>query len=370
MIKPLTSLRFFAAFAVVLAHMNVDHNLGGPGVMFFFVLSGFILAFNYAEKFVSPTAVGVARFYALRAARIFPMHIVCFLAAIPIGLYEGAHYSAARTVATVTLLNSWVPGQPFTYNWVAWTLSVEWFFYLATPLLIFGAHKAGITKTWARSILAALVTAGAMYGVLALVWPRAGDPKTVAWWFLFISPYFHFFTYAAGAFLGLWFLHSRHFRGGSVLLFTLLELAALAGVAWSYMKVAGYQAPTHLMFPFFCLTVVVFAFGRGYVSKVLSISPFVLLGEISFSIYMVHQLLIRAVCNHIVWVTEPLGTLDVQLPFVLLILVVSYLGYVLVETPARRAAGRIFDRLARAKQQRAVGLLEHASYSVSREKPL
>jgi peptidoglycan/LPS O-acetylase OafA/YrhL len=45
--------------------------------------------------------------------------------------------------------------------------------------------------------------------------------------------------------------------------------------------------------PFICFLIFTFAFQKGFLSKVLSAKPLVFLGEISFSFYMIHKLVIR-----------------------------------------------------------------------------
>ena len=100
MIKPLTSLRFFFAFCVFLCHLyflresKFFHSIftnvlseGFLGVGFFFILSGFILALNYKDKFRKKT-ISLKKFYISRFARIYPMHFITLLAAIPISVLK------------------------------------------------------------------------------------------------------------------------------------------------------------------------------------------------------------------------------------------------------------------------------------------
>ena len=77
----LTSLRFFAAMAIVIEHtkdaFHVTAWIHSPipydyGVSFFFVLSGFILTYNYRE--IGDFAA-CRRFYVARFARIWPLHV-------------------------------------------------------------------------------------------------------------------------------------------------------------------------------------------------------------------------------------------------------------------------------------------------------
>ena len=80
----LTSLRFFAAVMVVICHSaGLFGFVGGPeldglrtGVSFFFVLSGFILAYVYPKLDTIPELL---HFLRARFARIWPAHFVTFL---------------------------------------------------------------------------------------------------------------------------------------------------------------------------------------------------------------------------------------------------------------------------------------------------
>ena len=81
MINTLTSLRFIFAMMVFGAHCYVIDNHfdihffkeGFVGVSFFFMLSGFIIAYNYQKKF-SENKITKRTFWVARIARIYPLH--------------------------------------------------------------------------------------------------------------------------------------------------------------------------------------------------------------------------------------------------------------------------------------------------------
>src|SRR5258705_9207014 len=89
----LTSMRFVAAFMVIIFHMSSDapffaavpwplHSIidcGYVWVGFFFVLSGFILSYQYLDR-VQSGRFSAKEFLIARFARIYPGHLVGFLA--------------------------------------------------------------------------------------------------------------------------------------------------------------------------------------------------------------------------------------------------------------------------------------------------
>src|SRR3954468_5933568 len=111
----LTGLRALAAAGVAFAHMphlqaaaDVPPLLkrlaleGGVGVPFFFVLSGFVLAYTYHTRLAAPTRGDVWRYSAARVGRVWPVHLLAFALATlattagsPIGPGEGGAGAAA-----------------------------------------------------------------------------------------------------------------------------------------------------------------------------------------------------------------------------------------------------------------------------------
>jgi len=342
MIRPLTSLRFFAAASVVIYHIGFPSVVGELGITFFFVLSGFIISNQYENRLSTASAIG--HFYASRAARIFPMHLACMALSVPIMLYEGLSYSPLHTVATALLLNSWFPGDSFTYNYVAWTLSVELFFYLLTPAILAALRCTGISRSATSCFALSFVSGAILWTLKARLYPLMhNDIHSTWWWVLFVSPYFYIFSYLAGIGAGLGFSRVKKIDL-SFSAWTSLEIAVLTLSALGLMLLRHEQMKREPMVWAFAAIIFVFAFSGGAISRALSVRPMVLLGEISFSLYMLHQLLMRAVDDHIVWITYPSAQWYEQIAFVAILIVASWIGFRFIEDPTRLAIRAILGK--------------------------
>lgn len=139
----LTSLRFFAAMMVFLYHtahlfpwphwpwLSTLLGSGFSGVSLFFVLSGFLLAYNHQ------TVPSPGRFYLLRFARIYPLYLFAFLCSLPFAFHQlGPRLTTVAGITDLLLLQTWFPSLVDRINTPAWTLSVEAFFYALFPLLL------------------------------------------------------------------------------------------------------------------------------------------------------------------------------------------------------------------------------------------
>jgi len=161
-LKALTSLRFLAAALVVLFHVQVTGTfVAGPwwyrnfagigyiGVNCFFVLSGFILVYTYAG-----TPGDARRLWQARFARVYPAYVFSLIVTAPLFFYAvrhmhlphyawSQHHLAAACVLALGLMQAWVPQGALTWNPVCWSLSAEAFFYLIFPALL--AWGKGLT---------------------------------------------------------------------------------------------------------------------------------------------------------------------------------------------------------------------------------
>ncbi|WP_207848103.1 MULTISPECIES: acyltransferase [unclassified Pseudomonas] len=303
-INTLTSLRFFAAALVVIFHSK--HSFGGfsfadtfaltQAVSMFYVLSGFILAHTH-KTITSGRELGM--FYASRFARIWPLHLVTAVVVIFIMKHYSYSIPIWDTILNFTLLQSWVPNQAtyFSLNGVSWSLSNEIFFYAIFPLLILN-----IEKTWKIKLAITIAITATM-----LVSFKDSDGALMTW-STYISPLTRLSEFMLG--IAAYQIYLKTFKESqtSTALFSGLELIAVlfAGFAmWAPNLHLFSNLPGKLNTPVtiwsincggalaFAFLIVVLAQQRGIISKVLQIRPLVYLGEISFALYMVHQIVIR-----------------------------------------------------------------------------
>ena len=151
---------------------------GYLGVDVFFILSGYVLCYVCAAKFNFDLA-SYFRFLSVRQARIYPLHFVTLvvLAAFVLAFPQFAvrytfadqRWGADSFVASLLLVQNWSHFLPTCWNTPAWSLSAEWFAYLAFPGFL-------LLTQWPRSARGPLVIVCvlfASYNALLLV---RGDP--------------------------------------------------------------------------------------------------------------------------------------------------------------------------------------------------
>lgn len=174
----LTGLRFFAAFVVLLRHTIpgifplpglLELSAIGPiGVGFFFVLSGFILTWNWKP------ADRRRSFYMKRAARIVPLHALTTVAAAALLILAGTPFWAS-TILSLVLLQAWLT-EPYRLggNSPSWSLSVEAFFYALFPFIVRPISRLSIRKSW--WVIGAAVTFMLVWTAGYAVATKAGVP--------------------------------------------------------------------------------------------------------------------------------------------------------------------------------------------------
>jgi len=160
-IRQLTGVRFLAAAWVLLYHLQIPLNtlgvlaipvlsdffrVGRLGVDLFFALSGFILAHTYLERMGENFKVKTSGFFLwLRLGRIYPVHLVMLVVA-GLAVYAQAKVTGdalARDWLTpwdflknLLLIQEWGPQPQRGWNFVAWSLSMEWLAYLLFPFIV------------------------------------------------------------------------------------------------------------------------------------------------------------------------------------------------------------------------------------------
>ena len=155
----LTSVRFFAAFFVILYHYRDEFSPHIPtflsnfighgdfGVSFFFVLSGFILAANYFDRLLEKRSTK-GDFWWARFSRIYPLYLLSIVVFLPrfflpiksdpdpdFALYAHGHIPQ-MAVVVLLLLQSFGFKIGGFLNSPVWSVSTEVFFYVCLPFLL------------------------------------------------------------------------------------------------------------------------------------------------------------------------------------------------------------------------------------------
>lgn len=303
MIKPLTSLRFFFALIVFLSHLdflpkeevlfnNVYEKIlkhGSLGVSFFFILSGFILAYNYHNKILGGE-VSYKDFWAARIARIYPLHLFTLLISLPIFISES--FTApllwlSSFLSNLILIQSFVPSEEvyFGFNAVSWSISNELFYYAAFPLIILILWKYPRSKY--LSVLFLLLIPLGIYL----------SPTHLEVFLFGINPLLRISDFIVGILLFKIYhaqIFAAFFKKFSTA--TLLEILSIMIflMFFSFREdiAGGYRLSSYYWIPM-CLIIFAHSYQNGLISKILSHRHLILLGEISFSFYMLHGLVMR-----------------------------------------------------------------------------
>lgn len=268
---------------------------------FFFVLSGFVVTAAYEDKLASGYGVGP---YALRRLmRIYPLHLATLAALIvyfalraaasPEGfdvhnVFDGWRYSAHAVVTNALLLHGVGLEPHFTWNYPSWSISAEVYTYLIFALV--WAFTKGASRWVALAMFVLGLGLMTQYGfnltIMALVRCVVGFAAGMLVRHLFVA--------AEGA-LARTPAAAAHAA----------ELVVLGVWFWLLL---GEERPYWLAAPFFSVAVFVFAWQRGFVSQLVRTPALRALGDQSYSIYMLHAVVILFVTDAVAALETSLGT--------------------------------------------------------------
>lgn len=299
----LDSWRGICACLVVLLHVNAYSHAyfspitrnAGLFVDFFFVLSGFVIASNYHARFQQGYSLG--KFMFLRLGRLYPIHLVMLVAYIAFEFAFADMISAVNANArepftgAMSIEAIWVnlfmlQGLGVldyaSWNFPSWSVSTELLAYFLFALAAIYLRKS----LW--FVLGLLV-------VVCPFWIYAMADGVVDNRFMGLA------RCLVGFSAGVLCLHTyriaeHRLQKWSVSFATLMEVFAVVWVLFYLSKASGsmtYALPV----PVFFIAVLVFANQRGLLSRALMVRPLVVIGTLSFSIYMIHAFVTARVLN-------------------------------------------------------------------------
>jgi len=355
-VKSLTGLRAIAAYAVLVAHIIswtiarkdpslqvLSERVAYFGISLFFVLSGFVIEYNYTDSLMLEGWRGVINFLIARFARLYPLYAALFVYAF----YSSRVPYLDRpdiVISHLTLTQSWI-GAIRAYFPATWTISTEWFFYLAfIPL----ARLFAVVRRPGRALLALLALGMMGLGILfynrgEVVWVlisipgllNRGDLSINVWdWVTYYSPLTRILEFFVGCLCAR--LHRQNLR-------PVPGLMAIGAIGWCVAVIAwGDQFGNDIvaLLPNFIYApaiaaLILYVLGKNVLSNILSSRPLLLLGEISYSVYLMQGLIVGRIFSFID--SAVLGSL-VSICAVTLISIITWL---LIERPFRYLIRRL-----------------------------
>ncbi len=346
-LKSLTGLRWYAAAMVFLAHtyhfnyfgltsgwQDIISELGHMGVSLFFVLSGFVLTINYPVS-----RCGFREFYTARFARIYPAYLLGVLAAIPIELVARKGNGILAFLSQILLLQGFSLPLSGRFNDVGWTLSVEAFFYVCFPIVTLFLTRGSLRRTFG----VCLFSLAAVLFYNGFIAPPHFTPHRY--------PPQRLFEFFIGMTMGLAYTRclfaERLGRAPNVA--ALFAMTLISAMILSPLVFKAVPAITTLSFLLYGTISAAFIFivanlNRLNVSMPLLTSPLVVIGgEISFSFYLFHNLLLRylkAAAPLVFGVPLTHWSRPVQIGAALAVFIItvflSWIVFRFIETPGRK----------------------------------
>jgi peptidoglycan/LPS O-acetylase OafA/YrhL len=332
--------RFVAALIVVLFHFGkntpliADHAwspilLSGPlAVSYFYVLSGFIMATVYRS--IELKEFGI--YWLNRFARLYPLCllVVCFFA-------YAQPWTGTDLALNLFLIQAWVPGHALSITMLGWSLSIEIAFYLLFPWLMVFARRVGVVRfAW----LSVAFWLGSQIAATLLNQILQSYPSQ---WLIDLTFYFPA-------------VHLNAFLIGMTAAFLTLRwtppvwlaavVAAMSLVASGFLILhrldlfhVNVVVEDGLHAPFFAVFIASIVKIR---SRVMRSQFSLLLGDISYAIYISQLAVMLILHKWFLWDSTPKNGYELSL-FLAVLIISSFVLFFIFESPARAAIRKIFS---------------------------
>jgi peptidoglycan/LPS O-acetylase OafA/YrhL len=348
-LNALTGLRCFAAINIVLFHFsNPDWfgwfapvvNAGYASVSFFILLSGFVLAYNYAPK-ARAGILNRRRFWEARFTRLYPIYLLSLILSwrmIPAEYQSHTHTMFwTGMVLSPLLLQGWIPEIATFLNTPAWTMSAESAYYLGFPWLArwkrptrLRPYLAKMAGVWCLGMIP-----GAVYFILNPDHLAVTDRWSSAPWLqaLKYTPLPHLASFIFGVMLAS--VDELVQRAGWLRL--VLGAGGFAGT-FGVLVLAPHLPYAILhdgaLMPLFGCIILGLA-GENIIANAFSWRPLVFIGEASYCLYLLHFNLWNLIHDSGILQRTGLIRFDPWLSYVLLI-AFALAALHLIEKPMQR----------------------------------
>ena len=298
----LTGMRAFFSLNILFFHFNNPRDFGflAPavsngyiGVTFFFLLSGFVLGYNYGER-AEAGQMPALPFYKSRFARLYPIYLLGLLISVPVLWAEWTAHTHTDfwlgLILTPLMLQGWHPTLMNFWNTPAWTLSCEVMFYLMLPWLLARAWPRKLSRViWLMALMWLLaLSIPALYYLKLPDGIAHPDRYTYAFWVRGVRmwPVTHLPIFIYGILLSrvqrFWRPRPRTQLCMAIAGVILLFVAYESGERLPYLF-----AHNGLLAPISSLLILGMS-GKHWLSRIFGWKPLVQFGMASYALYLLH----------------------------------------------------------------------------------
>lgn len=277
-------------------------DLGARTCEFLFVTSGFLVGYNYHDKNVSPTWKQSFKYVYKKLIEFWPLHIIAmFMVWIACITPMFTYRNLTNAILNVFLLQAWNPDTQvsFSFNGASWYLSALIFCYFISPLLL------SISKKLRSSLILFLI----VFVVRCLIEYTINlYPEYYSSINIHTSPLIRGMEYFLGMLLvpGYICIRNRFTLKIKFAVASVFEIISLALLIYLVICNNGIWLRGQYVI-LMCITVFVFSFDKGIISKFLSNRIFKWFSNIQFEFFILHQAVIKS-CDSVysMYILEPL----------------------------------------------------------------
>ena len=226
-----------------------------------------------------------------RCIKFYPLHWLCIFAIMPLAFLSFSWMDIPKLFLNAVLLQTWIPIKEvyFSFNAVSWYLADTMFFAIVFPLIFKWLSNAS-----SKGRVALATALAVIYVIVALLIPEEKYHAV-----LYISPYMRLMDFVLGIYLALGYmkLRERPVRNRNrvlnqivvalLIVFLVVESCLLSETATLFAPV--YWFPVALLIVIASLSERMEGVGQKWLENRL----LQCLGELSFTIFMVHQIILR-----------------------------------------------------------------------------
>jgi len=344
-IPSLDGLRAISFSIVFVAHAGLDSLVpGGFGVTVFFFLSGFLITTLMRIEFDETGRVSLKNFYLRRILRIFPPFYVVLLSAsalAALGVLNEKVRLAPFLAQVLHATNYWQVvygyGSTVRGSGVYWSLAVEEHFYLLFPLLYLTLRRRRLTPAGQAKVLGGLCLAVLLWRCVLVYALHASTDRT------YLASDTRVDSILFGCLLAVYGnpVLDRSPVSDRVWKVVLLPLA-LAALVFTFLfrsvtfrETFRYSLQGVALVPVFVCAI---RFPRWGAMKLLNLRPVAFVGVLSYSLYLLHHVILFGIREHL---QPPFGPLSGAIAALALALVLAQLIHVTIERPCARLRRRL-----------------------------